>query len=54
MKNTTFAELATLRHQLQWLGAMRYVGTMVDRAAAGDAKALAIAHTKAFNRFFIH
>jgi hypothetical protein len=41
MKDITFADLAALRHTLQWLGAMRYVGTMIDRASSGDVKALA-------------
>ena len=42
MSRITFADLAALRHTLQWLGAMRYVGTMIDRATSGDAAALAV------------
>ncbi len=43
MAKITIADLAALRHTLQWLGAMRYVGTMLDRAASGDRAALAVA-----------
>lgn len=42
MSEITFADLAALRHTMQWLGAMRYVDTMIDRATSGDPIALAV------------